>query len=865
MNVMQQFAIRSLKRNRRRTIVTIVGVILSVAMITAVATLTASIVQLMQQDALAGTGDWHAKLPGVAVSDVATVANSPITQMCAWAKDMGNTPVEGEEGRFWYLRNYTPQGFDQMALHVTQGRLPEKTGEVVVSQRAVKSGVPVAVGDTLTLQAGRRLNSLGDVLTTNESLLHNEDGTVAETFEPGPTQMVTVVGIISQPTFERSWSAGYGVVGVLDLSTLSPDDRVDAYLAIKPFDRGLFDKAKELAGKVGLPTDTVVFNNELLRYYGVVKDDNVYEFFITMGTILVLIIVVASVLLIYNSFAISVSERSRQLGILASVGATRAQRAASVYWEALLIAAAGIPLGLAAGIGGIAVTMVFLRPLLLSFINLHDTVTLTLAVPWWSVAGAVFFALVTILLSAWIPARRASRVTPMEAIRQTAEVKLTRRRVRTSKLTRYLFGLEAEIALKNLKRNRRKYRTTIASLAVSLVLFLTVSQYMSTLTTTMSAMNDGYNYTLAVNFPQNVANLNSVEAELSELPGITGTTYTREIYYNAPLPAASVTEPVKGLQEPDEDGNYPLALQLVALDDASFDAYAAQAGVNPADCRDTAHPAGIFLNHAQQYLEDSNGGYKKSAGPIVTMAAGDTLSLINGDGASASVTLAALTDARPMGTFNQIYTQTCVYVTQPVFEALAGKLTAGNLLDTVQTNGYFTVEGDDMAVQQAVESTLLKNGMNNYSLYNIESAARSERNLNLFLGILVYGFLVLIGLICVANILNTVSTNIALRRKEFAMLRSVGMTPGGFNKMVRYESVFYGLKSLLYGLPVSLVLAYLLYRESGTMLDTPFTLPWVNYTVAIAMILAIVFATMLYSTARIKRENIVDALKQENL
>ncbi len=867
MNVMQQFALRSLKRNRRRTIVTIIGVILSVAMITAVATLTASLVQLLKKDTLASTGNWHAELPGVAVSDVATVANSPLVGQCAWAQDAGNTPVEGDEGHFWYLRNYTPQGFDQMSLHLIEGRLPEKTGEVVVSQRAVQSGVAVAVGDTLSLQAGKRINNLGVALTTNESLLYNEDGTVAETFEPGPAQTVTVVGIISQPSFERSWSAGYGVVGVLDLSTLAADERVDAYLAVKDLKRSLFDDAKALGAQVGLSADSVLFNNDLLRYYGVVESDNLFRFLYTMGTILVLIIVVASVLLIYNSFAISVSERSRQLGILASVGATRAQRAASVYWEALSIAAVGIPLGLAAGIGGIAVTMLFLRPLLMSFINLHDAVTLTLAVPWWSVVGAVFFALVTILLSAWIPARRASRVTPMEAIRQTAEVKLTRRRVKTSRLTRRLFGLEAEIALKNLKRNRRKYRTTIASLAVSLVLFLTVSQYMSTLTSTMNAMSDGYNFTLAVTFPQKTANLTAVEGELAKLPGITEATYTRELYFGTALPATALTGPAKSQIGPGEDGSYPLAVQLVELDDASFDAYAAQAGADPAVCRDTAHPTGILLNHAQQYVEDGKGSYKKSTGPIMTLATGDTLTLNDGDatGATAAVTLGALTDIRPMGTLNQPYGQTCLYVTKPVFEALTGKLTTDNRLESAQANGYLSVDGDDMVAQQAVEDSLQQRGITNYSLFNIESAARSERNLKLFMGILVYGFLVLIGLICVANILNTVSTNIALRRKEFAMLRSVGMTPGGFSKMVRYESAFYGLKSLLYGLPASLVLAYLLYRESGTMLDTSFTLPWLNYVVAIAMILAIVFATMLYSTARIKRENIVDALKQENL
>jgi putative ABC transport system permease protein len=135
----------------------------------------------------------------------------------------------------------------------------------------------------------------------------------------------------------------------------------------------------------------------------------------------------------------------------------------------------------------------------------------------------------------------------------------------------------------------------------------------------------------------------------------------------------------------------------------------------------------------------------------------------------------------------------------------------------------------------------------------------------MFLGVLIYGFITLITLICIANIFNTVSTNISLRRKEFAMLRSVGMTPASFRKMIRYESIFYGLKGLMYGLPLSLIMAYLLYRINRTVMDFAFTLPWKNYAVAVLMILAIVLATMLYASAKVRKENIIEALKEENM
>ena len=148
-------------------------------------------------------------------------------------------------------------------------------------------------------------------------------------------------------------------------------------------------------------------------------------------------------------------------------------------------------------------------------------------------------------------------------------------------------------------------------------------------------------------------------------------------------------------------------------------------------------------------------------------------------------------------------------------------------------------------------------------VYNVAAQAQSERNVTLVLGIFIYGFIILISLICIANIFNTVTTNIALRRREFAMLRSVGMTPGSFNRMIRFESIFYGLKALLYGIPLSLAVTLLLHRMQADVFDVGFSLPWASYVVAIVLIFIIVGATMLYSSTKVKKENIIDALKAE--
>lgn len=183
---------------------------------------------------------------------------------------------------------------------------------------------------------------------------------------------------------------------------------------------------------------------------------------------------------IYSSFSISISERGRYLGMLASVGATRKQKRDSVLTEAVLLGIIGIPLGLLLGYLGVFVVTKCIQGLIGDMLNYGmdmETVSMRVIVSWPAIAGAVILAAVTIFVSAWIPAARASRITPVEAIRQNRDIKLSRKQVKTSKLTRKLFGFEGELALKNLKRNKKRYRATVISLIFCIALYLSVSSF----------------------------------------------------------------------------------------------------------------------------------------------------------------------------------------------------------------------------------------------------------------------------------------------------------------------------------------------------------------------------------------------------
>ncbi|HBM80497.1 MAG TPA: cell division protein FtsX, partial [Clostridiaceae bacterium] len=352
------------------------------------------------------------------------------------SRNIGYARLNGsknDQKPYLFIEQYDMKNNIKFPTTLVAGRMPQNDGELVLSQHIqTNGGVTYHIGDKLKLNIGKRIGSDGKELLQDTSLqsgnTKDEKGEVTyeEKLVPESTKIYTVVGIIKRPNFEPRWAPGYTAVTYLDESALKPDDNVNVTILAGKLTHHFFDDVNSLAGSVGKDANEVEFNDELLRYYGAVKDDNTQTIIYGFVLIMIVIIMIASISLIYNAFAISVSERTRQLGMLASVGATKGQKRQNVYFEALLIGLVGIPAGIAAGIAGIGITIFALRPLMESFTSFSSYgLQLELVVSPLSIAVAVVFAALTIFISAWIPARRASRIMPIDAIRQTKEIKLT--------------------------------------------------------------------------------------------------------------------------------------------------------------------------------------------------------------------------------------------------------------------------------------------------------------------------------------------------------------------------------------------------------------------------------------------------------
>ncbi|MEL7568544.1 MAG: ABC transporter permease, partial [Dehalobacterium sp.] len=354
-------------------------------------------------------------------------------------------------------------------------------------------------------------------------------------------------------------------------------------------------------------------------------------------------------------------------------------------------------------------------------------------------------------------------------------------------------------------------------------------------------------------------------AKITKLPGVTDTAEVEQADGVFLTDSTQLSELVRRLYASYGQNDLPFDAMLYCLDDASFDRYAHGLGVDPQEYRNPKAPKMILINYGQAYFDG-----KRTAGELLSIQPGVTLRFSRSTSGESdrenSVELQAglLTQQRPMGVLVSSLDSVSAVVSREVFASLPDDV------KSIDSSGnpsfqqlFLSCENADALETQIQE--LLQGVSGRTFVFNVASQARSERNMMLVLGIFIYGFIILISLICIANIFNTVTTNIALRRREFAMLRSVGMTPGSFNKMIRFESVFYGLKALLWGLPISLAVSLLLHRLQADVFDVGFSLPWASYGVAIVLIFIVVSATMLYSSAKIKKENIIDALKTDTM
>ncbi len=883
MNIVQTLTLRHLKQNKRRTLVTIIGVIISVAMITAVATLGLSFMDLMQRAIIASEGEWQVRFTDVNAAQIKSIKQNANTKDIFLYQDLGYALLEESENiekPYLFIQALDNRGFTEKHVQLTSGRLPQNRNEIIVSDAIEQNGgVQYRIGDVVTYPIGHRQlihqdsassSNDNEPLGQNTSYQNVGNGINREVWVPEKNMTFTVVGTFARPDFEFPWAAGYTVLTSLSGDNIPKDEKGTIAITVNKLNRSLYTSCYELAGQLDIPRDRVEFHENLLRWYGIIHDDEINKTLYGFIGILLIIIVLGSITLIYNAFSISVAERSRHLGMLSSVGATKIQKRNSVFFEGAVIALISVPLGILAGLAGISITFLLVNPLVVNSLVANDIGGFRLVISHLSLVGAICLSCITIFVSTWIPARRASKASAIDAIRQAKDVKLTRRVVKTSRFTRKLFGIEGELGLKNIKRNRGRYYAIVLSLAVSVVLFLGVSAFSLYMNQSVEMASDGIRYDVIATFSQICGSEESFDAALDSIGHLEQAAHIKEKSLLTSLDFETILQPQQvpkyyrdlGLDE-GEQGSH-CKVYLYGMDAQTLQKYAEEVGVEPTLFLDPQQQACIIINEVNYR---SNGGKTYVQTEALHAKVGDILPALAKDETGKQlpmpeISIAGLTKTVPAGIINRGTSGVIIGITSQETMRKYAKLVQNQSIqfDLIMTSDNPLALQDEL---NKIRDNMKGNG--DFYIMNLYQAHQQQNQLTILVKVFTYGFVILIMAICVANIFNTISTGIALRRREFAMLKSVGMTPESFHRMIAYESIFYGLKALLYGLPLGIGLMWLMYRALGSNFAFSFSLPWINIAFMIIVVFAIVSITMVYAFHRTKNENIVEVLKQENI
>lgn len=908
MNVFSKVTLESLKKNRTRTIVTIIGIMLSAAMICASTTFVSSMQNFVLRCEIYSSGDWHGAVYDAAYKDYEDIRDSDRVSSAAYAQVLGYAKIDSANERKPYL--YVLGGdvasgyFKTMPVHLILGTLPKDSTEIILPEHLTSNGkVNYKLGDTVTLDMGdrtldgRKLRQDTPVYTyDSETQVEVTSGERLENTEP---RTYTVVGIYERPAFEDYSAPGYTALTAADPKS-AEQSPIHCYFKLhKP--AGVYDFMKEM----GYTQEyRYAYNTKVLLYSGTAPFDSFLTAFYSLAAIIIALIVFGSVSLIYNAFSISVSERTRQFGLLSSVGATRKQLRRMVLFEALAVSIVGIPLGILVGIGGIGITLLLIGDKFFSIVRVD--IPMRLCVSWQAVVIAAVIALVTVLISAWIPSKRATRVSAVEAIRQSMDIKVSDRPVRTSKLAYKLFGLPGVLAGKHYKRNRKKYRTTVVSLFMSIVLFVSAAAFTDYMMESAEGGLASDQFDLIYAAESDASSAMTPDALLELLfseQNVTGGTYTKKQFLQGDISREYVTAMFAdrfsnfGMESEDRaPKELGISGYLYFVADAEFNRLLEKYNLKEADYYDRDNPLGIALDRNIEfdrrlekyvtldtlkgdgcmieglYYVEIDGYYRKDSridenGNKVVLYQNrdnesDIIELPYGE-SFAKYTLRSEKTIDEAPFFVSRSTPVAINMIYPY--SMLESVIPEAALNQFRNTEYFLTSSNHTASFENLAPVLTENGLSSRQLFDYAANAETNRNVVTIIRVFAYGFIVLISLIAAANVFNTISTNISLRRREFAMLKSVGMTQKGFRRMMNYECLLYGSKALLLGLPVSCGITYLIYRAVTTAYETSFHLPWAAIGIAVLSVFLVVFATMMYAMRKVKKDNPIDALKNENL
>jgi antimicrobial peptide ABC transporter, permease protein len=886
MQILNRLTIRNLKLNKRRTIVTIIGIILATALLTAVATMAVSLKESVTLRSKKVDGDFHLLLYDMTDKEKESVINNRQVESYYETHEVGYGVLDGcvnDSKPYVYIEALDSDTFEKAEINVTSGRLPEDDSEIVISSHIkTNGGVKYNLGDKITFDIGDRTYN-GKKLYQNDT--YRED----EQLEAKQTKTYKVVGICDRLPYgeEPRTAPGYSVITLANKADTSLNksdiylrfnkkalkDRYDLTADILGVDKTLFNKLnsgkledKEIQTlKSQLDkTHSYYINNSLIKYEAFY--DSSVAFVYNMAAVVMVIIIITSAVCISNSFAISINQKTKQYGMLASIGATPRQIRKNVFFEAAFMGVIGIVAGIGGGLSASYILVVLSNKMLIDTFEMSIVYAPSLL----GVLLSIVLAIVTIVLSALVPAIRALRMSPIMAINHSEDIKIKSKSLKTPKLIGKVWGEGGVLAYKNMKRNKRKYRVITISIALSVSTFIALYGFMSLLTESVNRYaNDKIDLRVYMSSYKSMSvdeankKVSNIVNRINNETNITDFTFARGFY-------ASLKDEPKYSSDYKEVNKYEAGLaenngyyiSIISLGNEEYGKYIKKLGIS----KETAQSGGILVDNTYQYINNGNDikyfniydGYK--AGDVLTYRIDTSNSSKSLDNSKSSddttlydIRIVALSNERPFGYDNAYTSYGYLIVSDDYMNRIDTKNTDSTLLN---------INCDDPDKAQDILVNEFNIGQN--YIFNAAQERRNDEKLILTMKIFLYGFIAIVSLIGITNIFNTVTTGMELRGKEFAMLQSIGMTKKEFDKMIRLESVFYGSKALIIGVVSGTILSYVIYISAGES-QLKYTLPLLAIVMSVIVVIILLLGIMKYSIAQIRKQNIIETIRNENI
>lgn len=856
MNILKKLTLKSLKLNKKRTIVTIIGIILSTALICAVAGMITSVQKTLINYAKSHSGNYHVCFKNIPNDELKYIKENKNVQNYFLSKNVGYgklEKVENEYKPYIFVMEYDKKGLEQGGVTLLEGRMPENSNEIVIPEHLIKSGkINYTIGEKITLNLGKRQTKDGLELTQEDALLTDESGeTESSSKSKSETEDLeeivdtkehtyTIVGIIERSNYKGI--EGFSAPGYTAISYMDNENDINTanisvlYSNLKDFQKKTEDIKSVIEKNIGSSV-TVSYNSSLIDYEGGVSDTTMASLY-SVGAVVIVIIILSSVFVIRNSFSISVSEKTKQYGMLSSIGATKKQIKKSVLYEGFYIGIIGIPLGILCGMLAVVILLQVVNVLLGDSLNEKCV----FSIPILAIIASIVISAITIYLSCILPARRASKISPIEAIRGNDDIKIKAKKVKTSKITKKLFGIGGVIASKNLKRNKKKYRTTVISLVVSISIFISLSSFLDYGGKIVNVYYKDLGYDISV-YDGTVENYN----EITKLDNVEEYSYS---YMTEGSVDINKYGSEFGKKRIAKDGEETNSITIILINNDYFKKFIEHLGIQSTNYKDIA----ILEDDAYEYIDE-----KTVFENYYSLKTGDSIEITLTNGEKRTIKISKKTDERPMGYKNVYSNGGYLFVSEDFIQDKSDKKSfhVGGLLIKSQNPDELENEINNLKKTNNLYSKLYIN--------NISKYVEENQKIILLISIFLYGFIAVITLIGVTNIFNTITTNMILRSKEFANLKSVGMTTKEFNRMIRLESILYGLKSLLIGIPLGLIGSYCIYNGIAKGLDFGYILPLKSIIIAIIFVFIIVGLTMKYSLNKINKQNIIETIREDNI